>query len=57
MIFLDLLFTSVLQEKIKFKDVKSMDPKMIAIIFFEERFFLTKSFFQFIVHQIFIISA
>ena len=50
MIFLDLLFTSMLQGKIKFKDVKSMDPKMIAIIlfhhFFEERFFLTKSFFN-----------
>jgi len=51
----------MLQGKIKFKDIKSMDPKMIAIIlfhhFFPRELFFYKEFFQFIVHQIFIISA
>ena len=50
MIFLDLLFTSMLQGKIKFKDVKSMDPKMIAIIlfhhFFRREIFFNKEFFS-----------
>ena len=52
--------------KIKFKDVKSMDPKMLAIILFHsfrERVFLFFFFYKgflfliFIVHQIFIILA
>ena len=38
-VFLDLLFTSMLQGKTKFKDV-SMDPKMITTNFFSREILL-----------------
>jgi len=50
MIFLDLLFTSMLQGKNKFEDVKSMDPKILAIILFH--LFVRETVFSFFLQRV-----